>query len=189
MVIKYNSKYRMISNGSFASKDILAYLAPNKTLDKFFKAFDTKAQKGIFPHKITQNLARYLDEHPNLKQYADNVIQVLQHSTVPSKKLFYNDLKGEAISSNDYNLIAAKYSNLYDLLKDYNNLDVKPGVEATKKLCNFLQTLNLHMHKDGISIPGLTLKYRVTKTANFNYSKEMKSSIKSIETIWLVVQA
>jgi hypothetical protein len=94
----------MISNGSFAFKDMFAYLAPNTTLDKFLKAFDTKAQKGIFPHKITQNLARYLDEHPNLKQYADNVIQVLQHSTVPSKKWFYNDLKGEAISSNDYNL-------------------------------------------------------------------------------------
>lgn len=42
---------------------------------------------------------------------------------------------------------------------DYNNLDVKPGVEATKKLCHFFQSLNLDMHKDGISIPGLTLKY------------------------------
>jgi hypothetical protein len=48
---------------------------------------------------------------------------------------------------------------LYDLLKDYNNLDVKPGVEATKKLGSFFQSLNVDMHKDGISIPGLTLKY------------------------------
>jgi hypothetical protein len=38
-------------------------------------------------------------------------------------------------------------------------LDVRPGVEATKKLGHFFQTLNLDMHKDGISIPGLTLKY------------------------------
>ncbi len=32
-------------------------------------------------------------------------------------------------------------------------------MEATKKLCNFFNSLNLDMHKDGISIPGLTLKY------------------------------
>ena len=44
-------------------------------------------------------------------------------------------------------------------MRDYNNLDVKPGVEATKKLGNFFQSLNLDIHKDGISVPGLTLKY------------------------------
>jgi hypothetical protein len=41
-------------------------------------------------------------------------------------------LKGEVILAKDYNEIVCKYTNLYDLLKDYNNLDVKPGVEATK---------------------------------------------------------
>lgn len=104
-------------------------------------------------------MTKYIDEHLELKQYSYNAIQVLKHSPIPSKKWFYNDLKGETISSKDYNDIALKYKNLYDLLKDYNNLDVKPGVEATKKLCNFFQSLNLDMHKDGISIPGLTLKY------------------------------
>jgi hypothetical protein len=143
----------MISNGSFAFKDILAYLAPNTSLDKFLKAFDTQAQKGTFPHKVTQNLTKYLEDHPELNQYSDNVIQVLKHSPIPSKKWFYNDLNGEAISAKDYNEIVCKYTNLYDLLKDYNNLDVRPGVEATKKLCNFFQTLNLDMHKDGIPFP------------------------------------
>ncbi|OAJ41901.1 hypothetical protein BDEG_25431 [Batrachochytrium dendrobatidis JEL423] len=80
--------------------------------------------------EVTQNLTKYADEHPELKQYSGNVIQLLKHSPIPSKKWFYNGLK-----------------------------DVKPGVEATKKLCNFFQSLNLDMHKDGISIPGLTLKY------------------------------
>ncbi|EGF82114.1 hypothetical protein BATDEDRAFT_23425 [Batrachochytrium dendrobatidis JAM81] len=51
------------------------------------------------------------------------------------------------------------HTNLYDLLNDYNNLDVKPGVEATKKLGNFFQSLNLDIHKNGIFVPRLTLKY------------------------------
>ncbi|OAJ45178.1 hypothetical protein BDEG_28339 [Batrachochytrium dendrobatidis JEL423] len=51
------------------------------------------------------------------------------------------------------------HTNLYDLLSDYNNLDVKPGVEATKKLGNFFQSLNLDIHKNGIFVPRLTLKY------------------------------
>ena len=128
----------MISNGSFAFKDILAYLAPNTSLDKFLKSFDTQVQKGLFPHKVTQNMAKYLEDHPDLKQYSDNVIQVLKHAPIPSKtkKWFYNDLKEESISAKDYNEITSKYMNLYDLLKDYNNLDVKPGVEATTTVKN-----------------------------------------------------
>ncbi|EGF76578.1 hypothetical protein BATDEDRAFT_28412 [Batrachochytrium dendrobatidis JAM81] len=51
------------------------------------------------------------------------------------------------------------HTNLCDLLNDHNNLDVRPGVEATKKLGNFFQSLNLDIHKDGIFVPRLTLKY------------------------------
>jgi hypothetical protein len=43
-IIKCNNKYRMISNGSFAFKDILA---PNTSLDKFLKAFDTGSRKTV----------------------------------------------------------------------------------------------------------------------------------------------
>ncbi|KAJ8329414.1 hypothetical protein O5D80_002429 [Batrachochytrium dendrobatidis] len=83
----------------------------------------------------------------------------LKHSHIPSKKWFYNNLKGESVSSNDYNEMVFTHTNLCDLLIDYNNLDAKPGVEATKKLGNFFQSLNLDIHKNGIFVPRLTLKY------------------------------
>lgn len=121
-IIKCNNKYRMISNGSFAFKDILAFQPPNTSFDKFLKAFDTTSQKGVFHHKVSQNLTTYLGEHPKLEPYSDNVIQVLKHSPISSKKWFYNDLKGEA--TKDYNDIVSKYTNLFDLVKDYTNLDV-----------------------------------------------------------------
>lgn len=88
-----------------------------------------------------------------------NVIQVLRISPIPSKEWFYDELKRQSVSDKVYNDIQSRYINLYELLEDYNNMDVKPAVEATKKLSGFFQSLNLDIHKDGISIPGLTLKY------------------------------
>jgi hypothetical protein len=68
----------MISNGSFAFKDS-CFQPPNTSIGKFLKAFDTKFQKGIFPHKVTEYFTKYIEEHPELTQYSNNVIQVLIH--------------------------------------------------------------------------------------------------------------
>ena len=45
-IIKCN-KYRMISNGSFAFNDILAFQPPNTLFDKFLKTFDTITNGNI----------------------------------------------------------------------------------------------------------------------------------------------
>lgn len=49
--------------------------------------------------------------------------------------------------------------NLYVLLEQYNNQDVGPSREATKKLAEFFRDIKLDIHKDGLSISGLSLKY------------------------------
>ena len=41
----------------------------------------------------------------------------------------------------------------------YNNLDVVPFLEAVEKMSQFWQERKIDMFKDGISLPGLTLKY------------------------------
>lgn len=46
-----------------------------------------------------------------------------------------------------------------DFLIWYNNLDVQPFLEAIEKMFQFYKDKNIDMFKDGISIPGLTLKY------------------------------
>jgi hypothetical protein len=58
----------------------------------------------------------------------------------------------------DYLKIQDNYRNLYELLRDYNNSDVQPAVEAIGKLSAMFSFLNLDVHKDAISIPGLCLK-------------------------------
>jgi hypothetical protein len=57
-IIKCNTKYKMISNGKFIFKDIIAYLSPGTSLEKFLRAFDTECPKGVFPHraKILTNI-------------------------------------------------------------------------------------------------------------------------------------
>jgi hypothetical protein len=120
----------------------------------------TAVPKGVFPHKVTQNIDLFVKAYPQLSQFSGNVTQLLKQSEIPGRKWFTNDLKQkQGILEKEYADIKAMYSNLYDLLVDYNNNDVSPTVEATKELVRFFKDIQLDMHKDGISIPGLTLKY------------------------------
>jgi G:T-mismatch repair DNA endonuclease (very short patch repair protein) len=179
-IIKCNNKYRMISNGKFAFKDVMAYLAPGTSLTQFLKAFDTELVKGYFPHKITQNLDAYIRAYPELVQYQSNIIQLLKNSKIPTINWFYDEFSKKNILKSEYNLIKSRYSNLYDLLKDYNNCDVQPSVEATIKLSQFFKNLGLDIHKDGISISGLTLQY-LWKLKDSNILREARNYITSIK--------
>ena len=46
-----------------------------------------------------------------------------------------------------------------DFLVWYNNLDVVPFLEAIEKMSNFWQERNIDIFKDGVSVPGLAMKY------------------------------
>ena len=50
-------------------------------------------------------------------------------------------------------------STFKDFLVWYNKLDVVPFLEAVEKMSQFCQERKIDMFKDGISVPGLTLKY------------------------------
>ena len=66
----------MISNGKFIFKDILAYLSQGTTLDDFLKSFDTEKREAFFPHKMTQNMLKYLKENPTLMQHKGNTMEI-----------------------------------------------------------------------------------------------------------------
>jgi G:T-mismatch repair DNA endonuclease (very short patch repair protein) len=157
-IIKSNNRYKMISNGKFIFKDILAYLSQGTSLDEFLKSFDTEKTKAFFPHKVTQNMFKYFKENPSLMQHKGNAIEILRNSKIPHKDWFANDMTNQKIEITDYLKIQDNYRNLYELLKDYNNSDVQPAVEAIRKLSAMFSSLNLDIHKDAISIPGLSLK-------------------------------
>ena len=73
---------------------------------------------------------------------------------------FYSSLKGEGIKQEDYNKfmdICEKENIIYvkDLLKWYNNLDVRPMLKACLKQKELYYTFKLDMYKDAFSLPGL----------------------------------
>ena len=60
-----------------------------------------------------------------------------------------------------------------DCLEWYNNFDVIPFVEAVEKMKVYYQEKHLDIFKDGVSLPGLTLKYLMRTTdAKFSLFNE-----------------
>ena len=60
-------------------------------------------------------------------------------------------------------------STFKDFLVWYNNLDVVPFLEIVEKMSQFWQERKIDMLKDGVSVPGLTLKYLFSFLGNQTY--------------------
>jgi len=58
-------------------------------------------------------------------------------------------------------------STMRDFLDWYNNKDVEPMLQAIDKMFIYYQNQRLDMFKDGISVPGLTLKYMFQDLPNY----------------------
>ncbi len=56
-----------------------------------------------------------------------------------------------------------------DFLEWYNNLDVLPFIEAVEKMKTFYKAKKLDLFKDGVSLPGLVLKYLMKGTESDLY--------------------
>ena len=110
-VIKSNNRYKMISNRKFIFKDILVYLSQGTSLDEFLKSFDTEKTKAFFPHKVTQNISKYLKENNTLVQHKGNAIELLRNSKIPHKDWFANDMTNQKIELTEYLKIQNNYHN------------------------------------------------------------------------------
>jgi chromosomal replication initiation ATPase DnaA len=78
-------------------------------------------------------------------------------------------MKNKNITDEEYNICinAWKDNNMKtfkDFLEWYNNLDVLPFIEAVEKMKDFYKLKRLDIFKDGVSLPGLVLKYLMKST-------------------------
>ena len=60
-------------------------------------------------------------------------------------------------------------STFRDYLIWYNNRDVTPFVEAIEKMRLFYEEREIDLFKDGISVPGLTMKYLMKCSPNAHF--------------------
>ena len=145
-LIKNNNEYKCVSTQKFKFLDIKNYIAPGFSYAKYLAAYDIDQNKGFFPYEYLTSLDK-LDE-----------------TQLPSKEAFYSSLKEEHISDQDYEYcqqiwVEENMKTVKDFLIWYNNLDVTPFLKAVEKQSQFYCSLKLDMFKDGVGIPGLTLKY------------------------------
>ena len=145
-VIKRQNNFMCLSTDKLKFLDMVNFLAPGVSYDKYLKAYGCELGKGHFPYE-------YMDD-----------LQKLEDRALPPQAAFYSQLKSEEISDADYARCQAVWhdngmTTLRDYLVWYNNRDVTPFLDAIAKQFAFYRDRDIDMFKDGISVPGLSLLY------------------------------
>ena len=155
-VIKRQNTYMCLYTDKLKFLDMVNFLAPGVSYDKYLKAYGCELQKGHFPYEYMDNL-RKLDD-----------------CALPPQAAFYSQLKNEGISNDDYARCQAVWRDngmetLREYLIWYNNRDVTPFLDAIAKQAGFYKHQNIDMFKDGISVPGLSLLHLFNDPPNDTY--------------------
>ena len=144
--VKRNNNHMCLKTNFLKFLDITNYMAPGFSYDQFLKAYECEQTKGFFPYEWIDGLDK------------------LNEASLPPHEAFYSTLKSQNISAEEYRYCQQVWEEnqmitVKDFLVWYNNLDVLPFLEAVEKMSAFWQERKMDMFKDGISVPGLTLKY------------------------------
>ena len=144
--VKRNSNHMCLKTEYLKFLDISNYLAPGFSYDQFLKAYECPQTKGYFPYEWVHNLDKQ------------------EETSLPPHEAFYSSLKNANITTEEYAYCQQVWeenemTSFKDFLVWYNNLDVEPLLEVVEKMSQFWQERKIDMFKDGISVPGLRLKY------------------------------
>ena len=146
-VIKRDSKLQCIQTDKFRFLDMMNYLTPGTSYAKYLRTFEVTSQKGFFPYDYVTSLDKLLE------------------TSLPPHAAFYSKLKKSNISDEDYKFCKQVWQDnrmktMTDFLRWYNNLDVKPFLEAIEKQIEIYKSKDIDMFKDHVSIPGVAVKWK-----------------------------
>jgi hypothetical protein len=143
-IIKNGTRYKAIKTERFTFLDQMNYCAAGTDLRKFIKAYDIDEQKGYFPYE-------WFDCYEKLDYLIRDLKREDFNSSLKNTTMDENDFKELMQTCSKLNLIYVK-----DLLKWYNNLDVRPMLKACLKQKEFYYSFDLDMYKDGFTLPALS---------------------------------
>ena len=170
-VAKNGNKIMFLLTSGFRFLDIINYLGPGTSYEKWVKAYECKTVKSWFPYEWFDRPEKL--DYPGLSDYMD----------------WYSKLKGDFVLKlsewkASQKLFREKGMKTFkDWLRYYNNLDVAPGLEALEKMRNFYTEKGIDIMKDAVSIPGVSLHYLLKGAIDRNAelyspSKEAYSMLK-----------
>ena len=147
-VIKRQNYFMCLYTDKLKFIDMVKYLAPGYSYDKYLKAYGCELEKGHFPYEYMYDLLK------------------LDDRALPTQEAFYSRLKNEGISDEDYALCQVAWCDngmktMRNLLVWYNNRDVITFIQAIDKQFAFYQQHNIDMFKDGISVPGRVIFFPI----------------------------
>ncbi|XP_063966739.1 uncharacterized protein LOC135156886 [Lytechinus pictus] len=156
-VIMRTNNHMALKSKHLQFLDISNFLAPGFSYAAFLKAYDCEQMKGFFPHGWVDCLEK------------------LKAPELPPIETFSNKLNQIALSQDQYEYCQSIWkqnnmTSLRDYLIWYNNLDVTPFIEAVEKMRDFYKNLEIDLFKDGISVPGLTMKYLMKCSPDAHFS-------------------
>ena len=147
-----NGRIMFINTPKFKFLDVLSYLGPGITYEKWVKTYGATLAKSWLPYEWFDSPDKL--DFPGLPPYM----------------AWYSKLKGE------YVLTLKEYDDCHRIFKElgmqtfgdwleyYNNLDVAPFLEALQKMKEFYTSLGIDILKDAVSLPGVSEKYILRKT-------------------------
>ena len=147
-----NGRIMFINTPKFKFLDVLNYLGPGITYEKWVKTYGATLAKSWLPYEWFDSPDKL--DFPGLPPYM----------------AWYSKLKGE------YVLTLKEYDDCHRIFKErgmqtfgdwleyYNNLDVAPFLEALQKMKEFYTYLGIDILKDAVSLPGVSEKYILRKT-------------------------
>ncbi|KAL9952822.1 hypothetical protein ACROYT_G040133 [Oculina patagonica] len=146
-VAKNCNKIMFLLTQGFRFLDIINYLGPGTSYEKWVKAYECEAKKSWFPYEWFDSPEKL--DYPGLPDYP----------------AWFSKLKGQFVLTREEwegckRTFAVKgMCTFADWLRYYNNLDVFPGLEALEKMKAFYTEKRIDIFKDAVSIPGVSLHY------------------------------
>lgn len=145
-VVKRVNAMTCVESKRFRFLDIMNFIAPGFSYEKYLKAYDCSLAKGYFPYEWMDSLEK------------------LKHTSLPPREAFYSSLVGKGITEENYALCQRAWeeeemSTFADFVRWYNNLDVVPFVEALEKQASVYRQKGIDMLKSAVSLPGLAVHW------------------------------
>ena len=147
-----NGRIMFINTPKFKFLDVMNYLAPGITYDKWVKTYGATLSKSWLPYEWLDNPDKL--DYPRLPPYF----------------AWYSQLKGAyVLSPKEYDDCKRIFKErgmrtFGDWLEYYNNLDVAPFLEALQKMKEFYTNLGVDIFKDAVSLPDVSQQYILRKT-------------------------